>query len=138
MQVTRRAVTWRDVTWRAIIPSWPMPNTADARMLYSAYLVCLMLDSRQLTSLLLRWTNADALGDNDGGEKSVVGDAADAKAGVAPKEKAVLVGAGLKTVRIVCTKADNNKGGSFCAVCVDLYNSAFFRPCVYGSDRILT
>lgn len=59
------------------------------------------LDSRQLTSLLLRWT--DAHGDDDGEENSVGTD-------VAAREKAVLVAAGLKTVRVVCTKADNNKG----------------------------
>ena len=79
------------------------------RLLRAAYISCLF-DSRQLTSLLLRWTNAlgdgdgEAGGEDDDCENSTVGDAASAKG------KAMLVAAGLKTVRIVCTKADNNKG----------------------------
>lgn len=63
-----------------------------------------LLGSRQLTSLLLRWTNALGDGDGDGGENGVANDVASAKG------RALLVAAGLKTVRIVCTKADNNKG----------------------------
>eukprot|EP00903_Cladosiphon_okamuranus_P005933 g5863.t1 len=65
----------------------------------------------QLTSLLLRWTNADALGDAAGGEQSVMTEGANttANSDTAAKKKAALVAAGLKTVRLVCTKADNNK-----------------------------
>lgn len=66
-----------------------------------------MLDSCQVTSMLLRWTT-NAPGD-DGGENKVASDVGDADVAAA-KEKAVLVAAGLKTLRIVCTKADNNKG----------------------------
>eukprot|EP00752_Nemacystus_decipiens_P018714 g16778.t1 len=65
----------------------------------------------QLTSLLLRWTNAlrdvDESHAGDGGEKTVA--SAGASTGVAARGTAVLVAAALKTVRTVCTKADNNK-----------------------------
>lgn len=85
---------------RDVIPSWPT----------AVYDVSCLLDSRQLTSLLLRWTKADALGDDDGGEHSVMTEDATATTHVAAKKKAALVAAGLKTVKVVCIKADNNKG----------------------------
>lgn len=78
--------------------------------------IVFLLGSRQLTSLLLRWTNAlgadsgrSDIANDGGGKSSVAGD--EASAGVAAaEEKAALVAAGLKAVRIVCTKTDNNKG----------------------------
>ncbi|CAM9836795.1 unnamed protein product, partial [Ectocarpus sp. 4 AP-2014] len=82
----------------------------------------------QLTSLLLRWTNNPlpdidsrsangpddgALGDNDALVEGTVEPepiSGDAESIDKDQDKALLVAAGLKTVRIVCTKAENNKG----------------------------
>ncbi|CAN0361878.1 unnamed protein product, partial [Ectocarpus sp. 6 AP-2014] len=86
----------------------------------------------QLTSLLLRWTNNPspdidsrsangpddgALGDNDARVEGTVEPEAISGDGESidkdkdkDKDKALLVAAGLKTVRIVCTKVENNKG----------------------------
>ncbi|CAM9719548.1 unnamed protein product [Ectocarpus fasciculatus] len=75
----------------------------------------------QLTSLLLRWTtpptphtgscSANAPGD---GVRAVdpgpISEDAESVGKEKKKDKAVFVAAGLKTVRIVCTKAENNKG----------------------------
>ena len=74
----------------------------------------------QLSSLLIRWTKvADDAGDHhdSGKENQSLGGvaasspaaAADA-AGASAEETAALVAAGLKLVKTVCTKAENNKG----------------------------
>ncbi|CAN0307033.1 unnamed protein product, partial [Laminaria digitata] len=74
----------------------------------------------QLTSLLLRWTYAaDADGHHDGGKDQAPVDVATslpntrlprpAAAAAAAEETAGLVTAGLKLVRTVCTKTENNK-----------------------------
>ncbi|CAM9428830.1 unnamed protein product [Ectocarpus sp. 12 AP-2014] len=84
----------------------------------------------QLTSLLVRWTNTPAphtgsrstngpgdgaVGDSDAPVEGTVepepisGDA-ESMDKDKDQDKALLVAAGLKTVRIVCTKAENNKG----------------------------
>ncbi|CAM9565985.1 unnamed protein product, partial [Ectocarpus sp. 13 AM-2016] len=86
----------------------------------------------QLTSLLVRWTNTPAphtgsrstngpgdgaVGDSDAPVEGTVepepisGDA-ESMDNDKDQDKALLVAAGLKTVRIVCTKAENNKGES--------------------------
>lgn len=75
----------------------------------------------QLTSLLLRWTDALEDGDGssspDGGSDREGNDSGDLGRGdAAPKDKAVFVAAGLKVVKTVCTKAENNKGEKvFCS-----------------------
>lgn len=74
---------------------------------------------RQLTSLLLRWTNAaDAGVPHDSGKdqppENVVPSSpatSSPPAAAAPAEEtAGLVAAGLKLVKTVCTKTENNKG----------------------------
>lgn len=72
----------------------------------------------QLTSLLLRWTDAADTGghpDSDTGKDNQplegVATSSPAAAAAAPAEEtAGLVAAGLKLVKTVCTKAENNKG----------------------------
>lgn len=71
----------------------------------------------QLTSLLLRWTDALEAGDGgsspDGSCDREGNDSGDLGCGdAAAKDKAVFVAAGLKAVKTVCTKAENNKGES--------------------------
>ena len=77
-------------------------------------------------SLLLRWTNALEPGDGTsrgggggidssngsaGAKAAAASDSADNDHGdAAASDKGVLVKAGLKAVRIVCTKTENNKG----------------------------
>ena len=68
---------------------------------------------RQLTSLLLRWTNAgDAGGHDDDSRKSEAseGTSTTDSSPATAEEIAGLVAAGLKLVRTVCAKTENNKG----------------------------
>ena len=68
---------------------------------------------RQLTSLLLRWTNAADTSGHDGStnDQPLEGVAASSTGAAAPAEEtAGLVAAGLKLVKTVCTKTENNKG----------------------------
>lgn len=108
--------------------------------------------SRQLTSLLLRWTNAPETSSNssnsssrssttnnsvrddakpcepNGEDEPTLVHAEDGGAGKSEDretETAMLVAAGLKLVRTVCTKAENNKGES----CIDPSCS---RPGLYA------
>ena len=64
---------------------------------------------RQLTSLLLRWTNAADTGGHHGSGNDPWKALPPAAAAPA-KETAGLVAAGLKLVKTVCAKADSNKG----------------------------
>lgn len=67
---------------------------ASARLHSDGYGSC-----RQLNALLLRWTSADTNSSGPDGGK-----------GGGDENSAAGVAAGLRLVRAVCTKAENNKG----------------------------